>query len=89
MPCTLHNADSPDIISVSNMPDGALGVLVECATCPDSVGQIVQRYGSALVVLGERSGRCWGTICENTAVKSPFRVRLLKPGELIRVGEVE
>ena len=82
-------------ISVLEMEDGQLAEVLSWSDVPggkDMPGEIVQRYGdTALIRLGGRSGLgCRFLFCEcgkeaKERIDRDCRVRLLEPGELIKV----
>jgi len=69
--------------SIDEMKDGDVAVIV---TWPHAgyVGLVVQRYGTALVALGRRSGRCWPTLFDSKC-GNDFQVRILPKGTLIEI----
>jgi len=70
-------------IAVNKMADGDVAVIVSwCGVGGDEIGCVVQRYGDALIVIGERSGMGWSD------VDQPYpdcMVRILRPGTQIEL----
>lgn len=69
-------------ISIREMVDGQIGIITEFPGNPKHVNEIVQRYGVALIVLGQNLGNSWPT----AFVSLPeARVRILPPGTKIEI----
>lgn len=67
------------IISVANMNDGDVGVIVEWYFA-EYHGTLVQRYGQHLIAIGKRSGHSWPDYFVNI-VNKDNKIRLLSNGE--------
>lgn len=82
MPCKLHERYEPDTIPVQDMADGQLAVIVH-QLISDCVGWVVQRHGDNIIRVGGRRNQFWPVNNKSET----FRVRVLKPGELIQVTQ--
>ena len=86
MPCKV---DPPAVkgVGLSCMENGELAVIVSWPGWPQRVGQVVQRYQNAMVILGTRSGQCFPTLIGSNP--ESCRVRILEPGESITIENYE
>lgn len=76
-----------DTIQVWNMRDGELAVITEWADGSSLIGSVIQRVeDDGFIVIGEHSGHCCNRSSDLTAPN--LRVRLLKPGDVIRVDAI-
>ena len=75
----------PGDIPVNKMKDGELGEVTSWSDGDENVGQIVQRYDTRLIFLGQNSGHSWPWIFD--ATYPDCRVRLIKVGETIKLVE--
>jgi len=87
MACSLASTGSDGTIVASEMRDGEMGVVQVWPGNPRLIGNVVQRYRDALILLGTRSGDCFGTSCGGTGCSA--RIRLLSPGDMIRIDSFE
>lgn len=78
-----------DVINVGKMRDGQMGVIVNW-TDSDAVGEVVQRYGGYLVVLGERFQNSYDVFftVDRTNQEPNCLVQIFKPGDKITL-EIE
>ncbi len=75
----------PKNIHVHAMKDGQIAVIVDWS-CAGNVGKFVQRYGDALVSLGEHDGASWPNLFSNgVTLMDSCQVRILKPGTVIEI----
>lgn len=74
-------------VHIDSMKDGDVAVIVEWGEYDNShVGEVVQRYKNALVVLGKPSANCWTTMFTH-GNSNKYRVRILKKGEKLVVEQ--
>ena len=73
-------------LAVSEMRDGDIGVVIEWENCMRNVGVVVQRCASSLIVIGARSG---ASFPHATDADCGCRVRLLSPGDTIRIDSID
>ncbi len=80
------SAVKPDgTISPNQMLDGQIGVFESWpGVSPQYIGKVVQRYGVALVLLGQCSGNSFASVCRADST-CPARIRLLSPGDTIHI----
>jgi len=82
--------DTQDSIPACEMQDGDIGMIVHWNRLHpifNYVGQIVQRYGSHLITLGQDSAHSWPEYFNNQASGEEHRVRILKSGEILEIIE--
>ena len=72
-------------ISVVELQDGEIAEIVDVPVNPQLKGKLLQRYYDHLVLLGEPGELGWS----DGAVKcdATFRVRLVRPGTLLRIED--
>ena len=76
------------VIHVSEMSDGDIAEIIHWSNTPRvHTGQIVQRYGDALVVLGQPSKNSFSDLfCGGGPFDERCRVELLRDGNSIEFG---
>lgn len=85
MPVILRQKRDESIVSVADMQDGQIGVIIGWAFSNQSFnGRVVQRCGSTLFSIGKGVGWSWDN-CGSLA--STCKVRLLKKGEMLEVDQ--
>ena len=79
---------APTVISVYEMKDGDVAVVVESGITKDvSVGTVVQRSGEGLILIGERSGVGYPIMFsgnyDKRTISNPMQVSKLSKGTTI------
>lgn len=73
-----------NVVRPNQMKCGDVGVIVKWRVNRDRhIGNVVQRYKDALVVLGAPSGRSFPTICNTLRADQDFLVKLIRPKEIL------
>lgn len=88
--CVVPPGTEQQSVSIYDMEDGAIGVIVAWNEHTNYLGLVIQRYGDKLVRLGAASIRGWSDLLLTKTNFKPerrklFRVVLLKPGTLLRL----
>lgn len=76
----------PKDISVHDMKDGEIAVIT-LWPCRSYIGDIVQRLGKELILLGKGRESSWPDVFEDNRRWEDYRVRVLEKGEELVVGE--
>ena len=73
----------PNVISMSNMRDGDIAVIVSWSDNSHK-GEIVQRYKNNLIRLGRPAGQGWGDVFERPFTQNPL-VAILPVGTQLEI----
>lgn len=73
-------------VSIDEMKDGDIGVIVAWIYPTEYLGLITQRHGNQLICLGARSRQGWGKLFGPGHKHPDLRVRILEVGETLVVG---
>ena len=80
----------PTEIEITNMRDGDIGIITKWPN-EDHIGEIVQRFGNSLVVLGKWARSGWPkffdnpTIEDNNFEREKYKVFILPEGTTLEV----
>jgi hypothetical protein len=68
-------------VSVAEMKDGQVAVVLDFLHQGEATGKVVQRYKDVLIELGGGEGRAWDTLLSlSPVVLENYRVEILPPG---------
>lgn len=73
----------PSDIPICDIKLGEIGVITDWGGSARYNGKIVQRHRDGIICFGDYAGCIWSDIFDN----ENYRVRLLRPGDMIEVGE--
>ncbi len=82
MACVVKK-ETEESVSIDDMKDGDMAVIVHWSSYPQFVDYVVQRSGNMLILLGVPSGRSFGSFFDTPS--GSIRVRILNPGSLIEL----
>lgn len=66
-----------------DMKDGDVAEVISWHNDDIHTGAVVQRYSSALVIIGEGSGKCYPNIFDRCDILGTNKIRILKSGSRI------
>ena len=81
----LQNRPFDGTVNAGTLVEGQVAVIVSWNN-EDHIGKIVQRFRDSLIHLGGQPGSSFTTFFESRTPDT-YRVRILKPGETLVVGE--
>lgn len=83
MPLVIKNEQPPNTVSVLDMGDGQIGVIVH-SPARSNVGRIVQRHNDTLIAIGKPPSWSWEGLMARNGMQGT-RVRILEEGETLVV----
>lgn len=77
------NRNTPRIVTPSEMKDGEIGVIINWEDRTDYSGRVVQKYGKALITLGEGYFLSW---TEADKITNPLcQIEILPKGTTLEI----